>query len=49
MSAYDPKRTLPITRGREYIGLNLTAGSGLQDQVLLGAPRTFELAASAKW
>jgi iron complex outermembrane receptor protein len=25
------------------------ADLGLQDQVLLGAPRTFELAASAKW
>jgi hypothetical protein len=25
------------------------ADPGLQDQVLLGAPRTFELAASAKW
>ena len=25
------------------------ADPGLQDQVLLGAPRTFEFAASAKW
>ena len=25
------------------------ADPGLQDQVLLGAPRTFEVAASAKW